>query len=148
MKIIVHNLGEKTRWHSFAQKCSFGTSTQRIVCDFVCFVGITLFIRFFFNINLYYFCCDFACFTWNTFIIFNTDFQHWLILKAPKRRLHSILIWNSLRLVKKPSWSLFQGCKVKLAWSKKPSTDICKNIYIHWINILNLKKRLLHDEHD
>ena len=25
----------------------------------------------------------------------------------------------------KPSWSLFRGGKVKLAWSKKPSTDIC-----------------------
>ena len=35
-------------------------------------------------------------------------------------------------LKEKPSWSLFRGVKVKLAWSKKLSTNICKKyMYVH-----------------
>ena len=56
-----------------------------------------------------------------------------LIFESPKatitQRPHMKQPQTSLK--EKPSWSLFRGGKVKLAWSKKPSTDICKYIYIH-----------------
>ena len=54
--------------------------------------------------------------------------QELINFESPKATItqHPHMKQPQTSLKEKPSWSLFRGVKVKLAWSKKLSTDICK----------------------